>query len=30
MHEVSQADIDTFYSTIGKNVMRLRKEKGMT
>ena len=30
MHEVSQLDIDTFYRTIGKNVMHLRKEKGMT
>lgn len=30
MHEVSQSDIDTFYRTIGINVMRLRKEKGMT
>lgn len=30
MHEVSQSDIDTFYRTIGTNVMRLRKEKGMT
>jgi transcriptional regulator with XRE-family HTH domain len=30
MHEISQSDIDTFYRTIGKNVMHLRKEKGMT
>lgn len=30
MHEVTQTDIDTFYRTIGINVMRLRKEKGMT
>jgi transcriptional regulator with XRE-family HTH domain len=30
MHEISQSDIDTFYRTIGINVMRLRKEKGMT
>lgn len=30
MYEVSQVDIDTFCSTIGKNVMRLRKENGMT
>lgn len=30
MHEVSQSDIDIFYRTIGTNVMRIRKEKGMT
>ncbi len=30
MREVTQTDIDTFYRTIGINVMRLRKEKGMT
>lgn len=30
MHEVSQSDIDTFYRIIGINVMRLRKEKGLT
>lgn len=30
MHEISQVDIDTFYRTIGSNVMRLRKEKGFT
>lgn len=30
MHEISQIDIDTFYRTIGSNVMRLRKEKGFT
>ncbi len=30
MHEVSQSDIDTFYRTIGTNVMRLRKEKGIS
>ena len=30
MHEISQTDIDTFYRTIGINVMRIRKEKGLT
>jgi transcriptional regulator with XRE-family HTH domain len=30
MYEVSQSDIDTLYRTIGTNVTRLRKEKGMT
>lgn len=30
MHEISQVDIDTFYRTVGSNVMRLRKEKGFT
>lgn len=30
MREVSQSDIDSFYRTIGTNVMRIRKEKGMT
>jgi transcriptional regulator with XRE-family HTH domain len=30
MHKISQTDIDTFYRTIGTNVMRIRKEKGMT
>lgn len=30
MHKISQTDIDTFYRTIGVNVMRIRKEKGMT
>jgi transcriptional regulator with XRE-family HTH domain len=30
MHEISQADIDTLYRTIGMNVMRIRKEKGLT
>ena len=30
MHEISQMDIDTFYRTIGMNVMRIRKEKGLT
>lgn len=30
MHEISQTDIDTFYRTIGMNVMRIRKEKGLT
>ena len=30
MHEVSQSDIDMLYRTIGVNVMRLRKEKGLT
>jgi len=30
MHKISQTDIDTFYRTIGSNVMRIRKEKGMT
>lgn len=30
MHEISQIDIDIFYRTVGKNVMRLRKEKGMS
>lgn len=30
MREVSQSDIDVFYRTIGTNVMRIRKEKGMT
>lgn len=30
MQEVSQSDIDSFYRTIGTNVMRIRKEKGMT
>ncbi|MDD5211462.1 MAG: helix-turn-helix transcriptional regulator [Sulfuricurvum sp.] len=30
MHEVSQSDIDSFYRTIGTNVMRIRKQKGMT
>lgn len=30
MYEVSQLDIDLFYRTVGKNVMRLRKEKGMS
>ena len=30
MLEISQIDIDVFYRTIGKNVMRLRKEKGLS
>ena len=30
MHEISQTNIDTFYRTIGINVMRIRKEKGLT
>lgn len=30
MHEISQTDIDIFYRTIGINVMRIRKEKGLT
>lgn len=30
MQEVTQSDIDTLYRTIGTNVMRLRKEKGMS
>lgn len=31
MHKTAnQEDIDTLYRTIGANVMRIRKEKGMT
>lgn len=30
MQEISPTDIDTFYRNIGTNVMRIRKEKGMT
>jgi transcriptional regulator with XRE-family HTH domain len=30
MREISQTDIDTLYRTIGMNVMRIRKEKGLT
>ena len=30
MHEISQTNLDTFYRTIGINVMRIRKEKGLT
>lgn len=31
MHKIAnQEDIDTLYRTIGANVMRIRKEKGMT
>lgn len=30
MHEFTHTDIDTMYRKIGANVMRLRKEKGMS
>lgn len=30
MHEVSQPEIDAMYRKIGTNVMRIRKEKGMS
>ncbi len=30
MDAISPADIDVFYGTIGKNVMQLRKEKGLS
>lgn len=30
MHEFTQTDIDTMYRKIGANVMRIRKEKGMS
>lgn len=30
MREISQIDIDDFYRIVGKNVMRIRKEKGLS
>lgn len=30
MHEVSQPEIDAMYRKIGTNVMRIRKEKGIS